>query len=570
MSGSVRSPLAIDLAGRPAPAQILGASTPGGAGAEAIKCLFGCDGEKKPATGEEKGSYRPEQYRAIRASIDQNPTYAVGTPAGDTYRASLRDLPLALQAKWVRGEWGAVEGCYFAHWDQSTMVVPWASIQAHWWDSHFLSIDYGFGRSSAAAHLHVCLQDGKIVTIGEIVLKHTAAYDFANELVRRFDLDGKANGQRRNVVVVYQDPANKSQTGTGHSVRDQINEVLDECDLGAIDGSNDRVGGWQLMYQMLARRQWLIADTCPLLVSAIPSRVHDPKKPGDLLKVGGDPLDDVCLAAGTMIRTNRGEVPIESVTDKDLVWTRDGLRRVLWCGKTGASLQVKTVETHAGRRLIATASHPVWVCDTGFTRVDELRHWDKVLVWQDRKPQYSTASHSADIQMPGSEPIASTSLQAEARNPNFAPMPVGPAIAATPSWIIVPRNVPSAEQLSPPTDIPGLSLAHDHVARITDGGIADVFNLKVDGRPEFFANDVLVHNCDSARYGLYSWVTAAEKPLEVRRAELVSRFAKDLNDETLPDAERRAVATSSLIRHTQMSEADFPAAGRQMGRFSRR
>jgi hypothetical protein len=85
------------------------------------------------------------------------------------------------------------------------------------------------------------------VTVGEMILKHTSAYDFAHELVRRFDLKG-AEGPRRNVVVIYMDPANKSQTGTGHSVRDQINEVLAQCDLGAIDGSNDRVGGWMLMH----------------------------------------------------------------------------------------------------------------------------------------------------------------------------------------------------------------------------------------------------------------------------------------------------------------------------------
>ena len=69
------------------------------------------------------------------------------------------------------------------------MVIPWAEIQtkAHWWDSHFLSIDYGFGRSSAAAHLHVCLQDGRIVTVFEMMVQHTSAYDFARELVRRFE-----------------------------------------------------------------------------------------------------------------------------------------------------------------------------------------------------------------------------------------------------------------------------------------------------------------------------------------------------------------------------------------------
>ena len=42
---------------------------------------------------------------------------------------------------------------------------------------------------------------------------------------------------------------------------------------------------------------WLIADTCPMLIAAIPSRVHDPRRPGDLLKVGGDPLDDAVDAA---------------------------------------------------------------------------------------------------------------------------------------------------------------------------------------------------------------------------------------------------------------------------------
>lgn len=316
MSGSVRSPLSVDVAGRPTSAQILGASTPGGAGAEALKCLFGCDGVKKQAPGEEKSTYRAEQYRGIKASIDQNPTYAVGTPAGDQYRSSLKDLPLAMQAKWVRGEWGAVEGCYFTIWDASHMVIPFAQIRRNWWDTHFLSIDYGFGRSSAAAYLHVCLQGGMIVTLAEIVERHMPVYEFAAEIIRRFNLHSASqNGQDLNVVAVFQDPANKSQTGTGHSVRDQLNEVLAECDMRAIDGSNDRIGGWQLMYQMLNRGQWLIADTCPLLISAIPSRVHDPKRPGDLLKVGGDPLDDAMDAAryGIYSFINATPRPVELV-----------------------------------------------------------------------------------------------------------------------------------------------------------------------------------------------------------------------------------------------------------------
>ena len=47
------------------------------------------------------------------------------------------------------------------------------------------------------------------------------------------------------------------------------------------------------MYQMLQKGQWQIANTCPKLIEAIPSRMHDEKKPGDVPKVPGDPLDDV-------------------------------------------------------------------------------------------------------------------------------------------------------------------------------------------------------------------------------------------------------------------------------------
>jgi hypothetical protein len=301
LSGSVRSPLTLTADGKPTSPQILGGSTPGGAGAEALKCLFGCDGEKKPAPGEDKSTYHPEQYRAIKASIDENPTYAVGTPAGDAYRTALSDLPPALQKKWVKGEWGAVEGSYFGSiWDADRMVIPAAQLSglAHWWDSHILSIDYGYGRSWAAAYLHVVLSDGRIVTVREIVQQHAPAFEFAAEILRRFGLDAPPD-QRPNVVAVYADPSNFSpmhdiRVGTaGHSVADQLNDAFAGFIKSEVrQAANDRIGGWQLMYQLLARGQWLIADTCPKLISAIPTRISDPKKPGDLLKVAGDPSDD--------------------------------------------------------------------------------------------------------------------------------------------------------------------------------------------------------------------------------------------------------------------------------------
>ena len=94
-------------------------------------------------------------------------------------------------------------------------------------------------------------------------------------------------------MAVYLDPSNFKHIGDGHTIANQIIEVLEPAGLGLLKASNDRIGGWQLMYQLLQTGEWKIADTCPSLIEAIPSRMHDDKKPGDVLKVPGDPLDDV-------------------------------------------------------------------------------------------------------------------------------------------------------------------------------------------------------------------------------------------------------------------------------------
>jgi hypothetical protein len=210
----------------------------------------------------------------------------------DKYVYRLRMMSGSLSAAMEQGCWCELQGAYFANWNSSKMVIPWARVGAQWWDAHFLSLDYGFGKSSASAHLHVRTQDGKIKTVAEFVASHLPAYEFASEVVRRLVVP-TTQGQRRKILVVYLDPSNFKNIGDGHTIADQINEVLDPYDLGVTPASNDRIGGWQLMYQMLQKGEWQIADTCPKLIEAIPSRMHDEKRPGDVLKVPGDPLDDV-------------------------------------------------------------------------------------------------------------------------------------------------------------------------------------------------------------------------------------------------------------------------------------
>jgi hypothetical protein len=49
---------------------------------------------------------------------------------------------------------------------------------------------------------------------------------------------------------------------------------------------------------------------------------------------------------------------------------------------------------------------------------------------------------------------------------------------------------------------PSIQRAEFAVERVTPDGTARVWALRVSGKPEYFANGVLVHNCDAA---LYAW-----------------------------------------------------------------
>ncbi len=61
------------------------------------------------------------------------------------------------------------------------------------------------------------------------------------------------SSQQRKIVAVYLDPDNFKNIGDGHTIADQINEVLEPYDLAAIPASSDRMGSSQLMYQMLQK-----------------------------------------------------------------------------------------------------------------------------------------------------------------------------------------------------------------------------------------------------------------------------------------------------------------------------
>jgi len=89
-----------------------------------------------------------------------------------------------------------------------------------------------------------------------------------------------------------------------------------------------------------------------------------------------------CFIAGTMVATPVGERPIEALQAGDVVLTRKGPRRVLAAGMTSPRAAIWELRTAGGRVLRGTGDHPVWAADKGFVPLRSLQHGDTLLAWQ--------------------------------------------------------------------------------------------------------------------------------------------------------------------------------------------
>lgn len=96
-----------------------------------------------------------------------------------------------------------------------------------------------------------------------------------------------------------------------------------------------------------------------------------------------------CAAEGTMVRTEFGEKPIESIRAGERVWTRNGLRRVLAVWDNGVRNVRRYEFADASVRL--TDDHKVWT-DRGWLEASFVATNDTVLVWENTEAQSPTTA----------------------------------------------------------------------------------------------------------------------------------------------------------------------------------
>lgn len=89
-----------------------------------------------------------------------------------------------------------------------------------------------------------------------------------------------------------------------------------------------------------------------------------------------------CLVEGTMIKTMKGEKPIQDIKIGDFVYTRNGLKKVKDSWLVRQNAEVTRVVFSNGKELIGTPNHRIWVSN-GWKLLRDIRYGDILYAWNE-------------------------------------------------------------------------------------------------------------------------------------------------------------------------------------------
>ncbi len=237
----------------------------------------------------------------IPAFIQDNPTY---------YEAKIKGLmsqSAVLRKQLLDGCWCNAEGIYY-DFMQPSMTVPIQTVPEEWWWNHFISIDYGYGNSSAAAGMYAISPLGKCFKTRERDEPKMGSKDFAEAICRKgFPAAERAGSQacwlaklkdrdpqRPKISFVVFDSANDSHTGTGKSNFEIMAKVFRKYGIPCVKAgkeAKDSQASAQNLYNGLAGKELILTSATPRTYKSISSRVIDERRA--IKKIHGDPLDDI-------------------------------------------------------------------------------------------------------------------------------------------------------------------------------------------------------------------------------------------------------------------------------------
>ncbi len=320
-----------------------GATNPGNIGHAWVKALW--VDKVSPAGFERPELYDASDYDFIRARIEDNPIYAHDV----NYKKTLSALPDRLRRAFLEGDWSFFAGQYFDLFEIGRHTARAEELRIEEWAPRWISIDWGFQHPSAvywhsagsevasgewrvpprtSESLHsgqpkalACGRDDglgvgerqrsfgtakgaapqddksrgsaassdsggrRIVTYREFVQNSLSPRMLAQAIVEQT--------KREKIREIYLSPDAFAQRTSEASIAQQLGDVLEQNGLPRpVPANDERIGGWQLMYQLLEQDAWVISSKCPRLIECLPLLIHDERRVEDVRKMeGDDPAD---------------------------------------------------------------------------------------------------------------------------------------------------------------------------------------------------------------------------------------------------------------------------------------
>jgi len=303
----------------------------------------------------------------IPARLADNPFY------GREKLESLLSQSKAIQQQLLYGCWCNAAGLYF-DFMRPEMVVPYATVGDAWWWQHFMSIDFGYGNSAAAAGMYAINPNGVVFRTRERVERKMAALKFAKGLCKDgfekadFPFQGPQDNwlkklrakdpEKPRMSFCVMDSAMNQHRGTGKSVYEIIADVMAAHGIGSLEAAHDPAGNAQVLYNGLANKALILTrDSSDLSLGyrSISSRIVDERKA--VKKIHGAWEDDVydeCSYAYNTWRENSQKPERTALAEELAQMKNDGmdptsLARIAW--QREQKIQQKERDASKGIRL---------------------------------------------------------------------------------------------------------------------------------------------------------------------------------------------------------------------------
>ena len=221
---------------------------------------------------------KESETRYVHSTYEDNPFVDAG------YQIYLEKLSGTLGKFWRDGDWDAVAGAYFSHFDSDLHIKPFSPKTFGNSGQMYLSYDHGYSHY-AVAHLHA-KYDGKCYTIDEFSAQKWLVPDIADGINEMLDRWERPIHTLSAAVAGHDIFAMRGGERDGLTIAAQF----EQKNLPFVRANIARIAGASHMLTLLGNPEvprepnWFISEECPGLIETLPMLASDPARPEDVKK----------------------------------------------------------------------------------------------------------------------------------------------------------------------------------------------------------------------------------------------------------------------------------------------